>query len=76
MNQHLEILSAETRNGRTFWTRIGTAFSTKDGKGYRLKLRYFPLSPEAEVLLLPAKAPQVKSVSDDEFNDPSFPFAS
>ena len=34
---HLEILSVTAQGQRTVWTRIGTAFPTKDGKGYRLK---------------------------------------
>jgi hypothetical protein len=60
--QHLEILSAEQNVTRTFWTRIGTAFLTKEGKGYRLKLSYLPTSPDANVLLLPARAPETKQV--------------
>lgn len=55
MNQHLEILCAEQNGKRTYWTRIGTAFPTKDGKGYRLKLSYMPAFPEAEIVLLPPK---------------------
>jgi hypothetical protein len=74
MNQHLEILAAEKNGERTYWTRIGTAFSTKDGKGYRLNLRYLPLLADSDILLLPPKAKENKQVTDDEFNDPSFPF--
>lgn len=74
MTQHLEILAAETNGKRTFWTRIGTAFPTKDGKGYRLMLKYLPTSGDTQVLLLPAKAPERKALTDEEFNDPSFPF--
>jgi hypothetical protein len=58
MNERLDILSAETNGNRTYWTRIGTAFSTKDGKGYRLKFSYFPVSPDANVLVLPARTPE------------------
>jgi hypothetical protein len=55
MTQHLEILCAETNGKRTYWTRIDTAFATKDGKGYRLKLSYLPVHPGAEIVLLPPK---------------------
>ena len=55
MNQHLEILCAENNGKRTYSTRIGTAFPTKDGKGYRLKLSYVPTSADAEIVLLPPK---------------------
>ncbi|MBX3110140.1 MAG: hypothetical protein KF743_13240 [Fimbriimonadaceae bacterium] len=54
-NNHLEVLSAIKRRGGTFWTRIGTAFPTKDGSGYRLKLEYFPAPPDAEIVILPPK---------------------
>lgn len=60
--QHFEILSAEQNVTRTFWTRFGTAFHTKEGKGYRLTLSYLPTSPAANVLLLPALAPETKQV--------------
>jgi hypothetical protein len=55
MNTHLDILSAVKRGENTYWTRIGTAFPTKEGKGYRLSLDYFPVSPGAEFILLPPK---------------------
>lgn len=52
---HLEILSVTPQGQRNVWTRIGTAFPTKDGKGYRLKIDLVPANPAAEILLLPAK---------------------
>ncbi|MGV3616685.1 MAG: hypothetical protein ACO1SV_15260 [Fimbriimonas sp.] len=55
---HLEILGATERNGKTFWTRIGTAFPTKDGQGYRLKLDFMPMDAETGLLLLPPRAAQ------------------
>lgn len=50
---YLEVLSAITRGEKTYWTRIGTAFPTKEGKGFRLKLDYFPVSGSPEIVLMP-----------------------
>ena len=52
---HLEVLAAMKRRGNTFWTRIGTAFPTKSGDGYRLKLSFFPVDLDTELLILPPK---------------------
>lgn len=53
---YLEILSIETDGKRTFWSRIGTAFPTKDGNGYRLKLNLIPQGASPDILMLPPKA--------------------
>lgn len=54
---HLEILSVVKQGKRSVWTRIGTAFPTTDGKGFRLKLDYVPLDPSAaSVVMYPPKA--------------------
>jgi hypothetical protein len=52
---HLEILSVTAQGQRSVWTRIGTAFPTKDGKGYRLKIDLVPTDSAADILMLPAK---------------------
>lgn len=54
-NPYLEILATTKRKGRTTWTRVGTAFPTKNGDGYRLKMAFFPIDPEAELVILPPK---------------------
>jgi hypothetical protein len=53
---HLEILACVKRNDRTTWTRIGTAFPTKDGRGYRLKLEYTLVHGDTEIVMLPPTA--------------------
>lgn len=53
--QYLEILAVTKQGQRSQWTRIGTAFPTKDGTGYRLKMDLVPLDPAADILLLPGK---------------------
>lgn len=58
--KYLEILAAETDGKRTFWSRIGTAFPTKDGRGYRLKINLIPQGPNPEILMLPPKVVPVK----------------
>ena len=67
MNQeaptYFEILGAVTRKERTYWTRIGVAFPTKDGTGFRLDLDYAPVSPDAEIVMLP---PRAKEAADSE----------
>ena len=52
---YVDVNSSIRRGKRTYWTRIGAAFPTKDGKGFRLHLDYFPASPDAEIVLLPPK---------------------
>lgn len=55
---HLEIMAATERNGRSYWTRVGTAFPTKDGQGYRLKLDFVPTASETSLMLLPPRPAQ------------------
>lgn len=52
---HLEILGVSKVGKRSVWSRIGTAFPTKDGNGYRLLMDYIPLSQTTEIVLLPPK---------------------
>lgn len=54
-NTHLEILAVTKQGQRSVWARIGTAFPTKDGSGYRLKIDLVPLDASADILMLPAK---------------------
>lgn len=58
MNQqpkYLEILGVIKDGRKSHWNRIGTAFPTKDGKGYRLIIDYVPLNPTTEIVLFPPK---------------------
>lgn len=52
---HLEILGVTKRSEKNTWSRIGTAFPTKDGKGYRLLLDFIPVKDTTEIVLLPPK---------------------
>jgi len=52
---YLEILGVAKRGAKNAWSRIGTAFPTKDGKGYRLLLDYLPTDGATEIVLLPPK---------------------
>ncbi len=71
--ERLDVLAVTKRGEKSTWTRIGAAFPTKSGEGWKLKLGFFPIQPETEILLLPPKE-QARSVSDEEFADPLFPF--
>lgn len=54
--ERLDVLAVTKRGEKSTWTRIGAAFPTKAGEGYRLKLSFFPAAAETEILLLPPKA--------------------
>lgn len=71
--ERLDVLAVSKRGDKSTWTRIGTAFRTKGGEGWKLKLGFFPIQPETEILLLPPRV-QKGGVSDEEFADPLFPF--
>ena len=55
---YLEILGVIQQGKKSHWNRIGTAFPTKDGKGYRLVLDYIPMDPETDIMLFPPKEKQ------------------
>lgn len=52
---YLEILGVTKRGEKNTWSRIGTAFPTKEGKGYRLLLDFIPVKETTEIVLLPPK---------------------
>lgn len=58
VTSHLEIMAATERKGRTYWTRVGSAFPTQDGQGYRLKLDFVPTGSETSLMLLPPRPSQ------------------
>lgn len=59
---YLEILGVTKVSKKSIWNRIGTAFPTKDGKGYRLLMDYIPLSHATEIILFP---PREKPAGDE-----------
>lgn len=42
MTNRLDALSARESNGKTYWTRVGVAFQTKDGTGWNVLLDAMP----------------------------------
>lgn len=71
--ERLDALAVTKRGEKSTWTRIGSAFPTKNGEGWKLKLGFIPVLAETEILLLPPKE-QGRTVTDREFSDPHFPF--
>jgi hypothetical protein len=47
---HFAWVARETKNGK-FWTRIGAAWPTKDGKGFNIQLEAVPLDGRITLLL-------------------------
>jgi hypothetical protein len=50
---YFKVLAAIKGLHGTVWTRIGTAFPTNDGRGYRLKLDFCPASRNVDIVILP-----------------------
>ena len=46
------IMHAQERGDRKFWSKIGAAWPTKSGDGYRLQLDYIPTTG-GDIYLLP-----------------------
>lgn len=45
MSDRFDAISGITsKNGKTYWTRVGTAFRSKKGDGYTLFLDFMPLN--------------------------------
>lgn len=42
MTERLDALSARESNGKTYWTKIGVAFASKDGTGWNVLLDAMP----------------------------------
>lgn len=40
--ERLDALSARESNGKTYWTKVGVAFASKDGKGWNVLLDAMP----------------------------------
>ncbi len=74
MKQHLEAYAVREANYQTYWTRIGVAFPTKNG-GFTLLIDAMPASTDGQykIVVQQPKAAD-RQISDDEFNDPTFPF--
>lgn len=57
MTTRLDALSARESNGKTYWTRVGVAFQSKDGTGWNVLLDAMPASTDGQykITLMPPK---------------------
>jgi hypothetical protein len=62
----LDALSARESNGKTYWTRIGVAFQSKDGTGWNVLLDAMPAPVDGQfkITLMP---PREKNDSHEPF---------
>jgi hypothetical protein len=62
----LDALSARESNGKTYWTRIGVAFQSKDGTGWNVLLDAMPAPTDGQfkITLMP---PREKNDSHEPF---------
>ena len=48
MTNRLDALSARESNGKTYWTRVGVAFQSKDGTGWNVMLDAMPAPTDGQ----------------------------
>jgi hypothetical protein len=48
----------ETKDGKGFWTRIGSAWAHKDGKGFNIQLDVMPLDGTIKLRVPEEKKPR------------------
>jgi hypothetical protein len=48
MTNRLDALSARESNGKTYWTRVGVAFQSKDGTGWNVLLDAMPAPTDGQ----------------------------
>lgn len=63
---YLEILSVTKVDKKSIWSRIGTAFPTKDGRGYRLKITLIPQGQNSEILMLLPRSAAMKPDREEQ----------
>ncbi len=66
MNNRLDALSVREKDGRSYWTRIGVAFQSKDGTGWNVLLDAMPAPVDGQfkITLMP---PREKNDSHEPF---------
>ena len=53
MTNRLDALMVKERDGKSYWTKIGVAFASKDGKGFSVLLDAVPAaSAEGQVKIM------------------------
>jgi len=61
----------EGRNGKTYWTRIGTAFRSKKGTGYTLYLDYVPVASKEGKVQIALMVPKQRDEAPSRTNSPA-----
>lgn len=52
MTNRLDALSARESNGKTYWTRVGVAFQSKDGTGWNVLLDAMPAPVDGQYKIM------------------------
>jgi hypothetical protein len=55
---HVAFHVRDTKDGKGFWTRIGSAWAHKDGKGFNVQLDVIPLDGSIALRVPEEKKPQ------------------
>jgi hypothetical protein len=55
---HVAFHVRDTKDGKGFWTRIGSAWAHKDGKGFNIQLDVMPLDGCIKLRVPEEKKPQ------------------
>ena len=51
MTERLDALTVRESNGKSYWTRIGVAFPSKNGPGFMIRLDAMPASTEGQYVI-------------------------
>jgi len=55
---HVAYHVRDTKDGKGFWTRIGSAWSHKDGKGFNIQIDVVPLDGRVTLRVAEEKSPR------------------
>ncbi len=55
---HIAYHVRDTKDGKGFWTRIGSAWAHKDGKGFNIQIDVVPLNGNITLRVTEEKKPQ------------------
>lgn len=71
MTERLDALSARESNGKTYWTKIGVAFASKDGTGWNVLLDAMPAPVDGQFKIT-LKPPMPRDDSKPARQAPAF----
>lgn len=74
MTTRLDALSVRESNGRSYWTRVGVAFQSKDGSGWNVLLDAMPAPQDGQfkiTLRPPQQQDSGNKVSRQSFDAPT-----